>query len=149
MCPEEHSSAQDARGKRFATVPSLAKTLLLFPAVSRQSFCKFMTSSGLANNLKLKGKGRVSSSSHLGKLKYLCSGMYSLRFICCGYLTLGGSCVSQGVKSKEKAAFPHTLDPPLAAHVSSSPSPVCSVLHSHSSLLTQLISLLDQKHLPQ
>ena len=58
-----------------------------------------------ASNVKLKWKNRVSSSSQLGKLKYLCSGMYASCFICCGYLTLGGSCARQGVKSKEKAVF--------------------------------------------
>lgn len=38
--------------------------------------------------------------------------MYSLCFICCGYLSLGGSCISQSVKSKEKAVLPCVFCPP-------------------------------------
>lgn len=41
------------------------------------------------------------------------------------------------------------VSPTLAAYVTSSPSPTCSVFHPYSSLSTQLISLLSQKHFPQ
>lgn len=86
--------------------------LLLFPVVSRHSYCKFTTNSELESRVKIEGKSRVHSSSHLRKQKYLCSGMYSLCFICCGYLSLGRSCISQSVKSKEKAVLPCVFCPP-------------------------------------
>lgn len=127
--PEEYNSAQGVWGRLFATVPSLAKTLLLFLEVSRQ-FLQVHDQFWTIKQCQIKrNENTVSSSSQLEKIKYLC-----VCFMCCTYLTLGGSCRSQGFEIQREGNISTWLLSLLLLHMWEFPlsSLLCPLQNSFS-----------------